>query len=966
MRRYKSFSLLLIVMVLLGPVGHAPMPAAASAPAGAAMGEVRLLAAAADGLVLELDTPAYALQSRPAASGACLSISLPGWDTSGAPGEPALPVRGALVALPPGAWPTLTVELAEPGTEQAGVDLCPAATLVPEPAPVDLSAPVPAPIQAAAEVLQPGALAYSQGVDFPGALAELDAPVTLRSQRVAALRLQPFQYNPLTHRLSVARRLVVRLSFAAASRRLPPVDEGPFEAVLRGALINYDQGRAWRSPTVQVSPPPELPSPALKITLSADGLYSLPYASLHAAGLPAGVTRRSLRLLDNGSEVALYAPGDPDTAFAGDDMLYFYGQKNTSRFSEARAYWLAWGGTDGLRMAAVDGTPQDATPVPANYRFTQHAETNKYYLSNYPSSPDQDRWYWTYIFASGGPASDTFSIPLASVSTAATAPAVLRGVLKGYAAAPLHHTRIFLNNHLVLDETWPARGELDFSVEVPQDYLVEGGNAVLISAPRDNGITLDFTLVNWLEIDYSRDYAASASGSLAAFAADSAGLWKFNLAGFTTGTPLTFNITDPVRPELIQNAAFNAGTLTFQQDLTASGRFLAVTPLGLLAPDAITAPAPADLLSAANRADYIIIGPPDFLPAIQPLADHYAARGLRVKVVSVQDVYDRFSGGNFDPAAIRDFLAYAYAAWTSPAPTYVLLVGDGNYDFKNYSGANEPVFIPPWLADVDPQLGETAADNRYVAFGSDGLLPQMALGRLPVQSAAAAQAVVAKILAYAQAVPGDWMHRVGFVADKADSAGDFPASSDAAAAMLLPAYSVDKVYYGVTHPDLSAARQAVLDEFNQGRLIIHYTGHATPFQWANDVLLSTSDVSSLSNAGRLPFVVSMTCSVGYYILPSMPALGEVLLVEPENGAVATWSPAGLGVQSGHDVLDQGLFRAVFQLGQAPVGLSTTSARLYLYANSSLHRDLIDTYLLFGDPALSLPLSLRTYLPLINQ
>ncbi len=968
MHRYKSITVLVIIIILLGSIGQAPVTAnpASTILNVAATGGVRLVSTAADGLVLEMDIPAYSLQSRQAVSGTCDFINLPGWDISGTSGEPALPMRGVLVALPPGALPSFTIETTEPEVVQVGVNLCPASTLAQEPLSANDSVSIPINNRSTAEVLTSDATAYSQDVNFPGALVEADTPVMLRSQRVATLRLQPFQYNPITQRLTVVRRLVVHLNFAPNSQRLPPVDEGPYEAVLRGALLNYDQGSAWRTSPAQVNLPPELPSPALKITISTDGLFILPYVNLHAAGLPEGIIRRSLRLVENGIEVALYAPGDPDIIFTSGDELYFYGQKNSSRFSDLRAYWLTWGGPDGLRMDEIDGSPVDDTPVLPSYRYTQHTETNKYYLSNFPSGSDMDRWYWTYIFANNGPTSQIFTIPLVKVSTTATDQAVLRGVLKGYAAAPMHHTRIFINNHLVLDETWPAQGELDFNVPILQDFLVEGVNAVLISAPRDNGITLDFSLVNWLEIDYSREYFADSSGSLADFGSDSAGLRKYNLAGFTTGTPLVFNITDPIQPQLIQNAAFSIDTLTFQQDLPTAGRFLAVTPVGLLSPDDISAPEPDDLLSSTNGADYIIISHPDFLDAIRPLADHYVDRGLRVKVVNVQDVYDLFSGGNFDPVAIRDFLAYTYAAWTPPAPTYVLLVGDGNYDFKNFSGINEPIFIPPWLAEVDAQLGETAADNRYVAFGSDGLLPQMALGRLPVKSVAEAYAVVAKILTYAQAVSGDWTKTVGFIADKADSAGDFPAASDVTAAMLPSNYQVEKVYYGVTHPDLTAAHQAVLDEFNQGHLIIHYSGHATPFQWANDVLLYTSDVTSLDNAGHLPFVVSMTCSVGYFIFPSMPALGEVLLIEPQNGAVATWSPAGLGVQSGHDVLDQGLFRAFFQLHLAPVGLATTSAKLYLYSSTDLHRDLIDTYLLFGDPAMSLQLSQLTYLPTINR
>ena len=95
-------------------------------------------------------------------------------------------------------------------------------------------------------------------------------------------------------------------------------------------------------------------------------------------------------------------------------------------------------------------------------------------------------------------------------------------------------------------------------------------------------------------------------------------------------------------------------------------------------------------------------------------------------VVDVQDIYDEFNGGMFDPQAIHDFLAYAYAYWTPPAPSYVVLMGDGNYDFKDNIGMGETNYIPPYLADVDPWIGETAADNRYVTVSGNDILPRYA------------------------------------------------------------------------------------------------------------------------------------------------------------------------------------------------------------------------------------------------
>ena len=84
----------------------------------------------------------------------------------------------------------------------------------------------------------------------------------------------------------------------------------------------------------------------------------------------------------------------------------------------------------------------------------------------------------------------------------------------------------------------------------------------------------------------------------------------------------------------------------------------------------------------------------------------------------------------------------------------MLLVGDGHYDFKNVTGTPQLNLIPPYLIPIDPWIGETAADNRYVSVdGPSDFMPDMAIGRIPAQTAADVTAAVTKILAYEDPSP---------------------------------------------------------------------------------------------------------------------------------------------------------------------------------------------------------------------
>jgi hypothetical protein len=75
-----------------------------------------------------------------------------------------------------------------------------------------------------------------------------------------------------------------------------------------------------------------------------------------------------------------------------------------------------------------------------------------------------------------------------------------------------------------------------------------------------------------------------------------------------------------------------------------------------------------------------------------------------------------------------------------------------------------------------------------------------------------------------------------------------------------------------------------------------------------------------------------------------------------NGAVASWAPTGFGLSTGHDYLERGFFLSAFHGFGQELGAAATAGKLYLAANapSYSYLDLIDTFLLMGDPALSLP------------
>ena len=115
-----------------------------------------------------------------------------------------------------------------------------------------------------------------------------------------------------------------------------------------------------------------------------------------------------------------------------------------------------------------------------------------------------------------------------------------------------------------------------------------------------------------------------------------------------------------------------------------------------------------------------------------------------------------------------------------PAPTYVVLFGDGTFDFRGVDVEiyDEPPertgYIPTHYIRTD-SFGRTSADHWYAAVSGYDEFTDFYLGRISVESVNQADAVVDKILAYEQSPPnGNWRRKIISVADdEVSNSGDF-------------------------------------------------------------------------------------------------------------------------------------------------------------------------------------------------
>jgi hypothetical protein len=942
-----------------------------------------------ESLVLEFDLPEVTLEPVSGQDGEYVRVRASGLEPGAVPGAPQLPQTGTLIGLPPAGQATVQVLEAE---EER----------------VPLSIPVyPVPVPVAPEVdsehrergLLPGdvgasglelafaldAEIYGQDASYPARVVELGEPGWVRDRRVAPVVLHPVRCNPVRGERVLTRRLVVEIRFEDETRTVDtgaPAQRAPsaaFEDLFRSVLLNDETSREWRAnESLLAGQTAGRDVNALagqqgshKVYVDADGLYRLTYAALQAAGVPVGsVDPRTFQFYEQGREVAIQVTGQGDGRFDPGDAIFFYGRAPRGRYVERNVYWLRYGERTGRRMASRSVV--SAAPPHRPTWTTARYQANRFYDPLFPGA-DGDHWYSADLRAGDREReSETFTIALMSPANVPTA--ILRLYLVGYTqtslANPDHHATVLVNGQVVDSLHWDGKGEFTKAVSFGAGILRAGENTVTLRLPGDTGASVEGMWVDALELDYALQSAAGDEAHLRVYP----GTQSYAVGGWTSNNLRAYDVTNPQHPAQLQGLTVSGSgryTLSFADVTQVPLTYYVLTAAQIRSPLSVVADAPSDLDGANNRADYLVIAHRDYLGAVQPLVAHRRAQGLEVKVVDVQDVYDEFGGGLLDPEAIRSFVAYALSRWAL-APTYVLLVGDGHYDFNDYFGYGSANTVPPYLGMVDPWWGETAADNRYAAVVGDDILPDVLLGRLPVSSVAEARAAVRKIVQYEQSPwPGQWGARHVLVADRGGSgrggfAGDLDAIYDA---YISDPWVGEKIYL----KDLSAegAKQRTLAAWQQGALLVNFVGHSSWHQWTVDSIFDNHDVPALRNDRQWPVLLSMTCFTGFFHHPEYGTLDEMLVRLEGGGAVAAWSPSGLGLQSGHRYLQQSFYHSVFERSETELGPVVLAAKLGLYAYSHAYDDLVDTYHLFGDPAMDLNVTVRyrshmMYLPTVHR
>ena len=306
--------------------------------------------------------------------------------------------------------------------------------------------------------------------------------------------------------------------------------------------------------------------------------------------------------------------------------------------------------------------------------------------------------------------------------------------------------------------------------------------------------------------------------------------------------------------------------------------------------------------------DYLIICRSDMLYEAERLAQiNRDFNNLNVKVVTLEKIYNEFSSGTQDIAAIRNFVKYIYFNASDDANRikYLCLFGDASFDYKDRISQNTNI-VPSWhslnsyslaSAYVSDDFFGMMDENEGMMENSDKL--DIAVGRILADSPQRATDLVDKISNYYNENSyGDWRNKLIVISDDVDEPWEsiIQGTSNSLADLITdnkPFFNVKKILSdayvqesssgGERYPEVN---KAIIDGIELGALAVNYFGHGGEDGIARERIFDRIDATELSNENKLNCFVAVTCEFTKFDNPGRNTAGEFLYWNKNGGAIA--------------------------------------------------------------------------------
>lgn len=671
-----------------------------------------------------------------------------------------------------------------------------------------------------------------------------------------------------------------------------------------------------------------------KLSTGSPGIYKIDIPFLNSLGINTNLSSSSIRLYGNGGKMLSEANAGPwlddlqenaimvvdggDGIINGSDYILFYAQdpddwiKDSANqrfshskniYSEKACYFLTIN-SNGKRL-----TPNPLVNSPT---FSVNSFSDRYFheLDTVNFLGSGKEWYGEELSnLPGRNLTRNFTVSIPNIQN--NSPLVFRANCVARTVGASGRFDIGINGQpsaqMIIN---PVPGGI-------YDLFAQQATTIGTVNSSSSAINIGFTYVpgsfnsqgwiNWFELFARRNISLNGIDQLLFrdWLSVGSNVGEFVISNATAGTQV-WDVTDPLNPVRMQGNFVN-NEFRFVNNCSRLREYVAFNQSSFLIPVS-NGKISNQNLHNTSPTDFLIVAHPSLFQQAEKLAQiHRQQNGLRVLVVTTDQVFNEFASGSPDPVAIRDFVKMywdKYGASPADKPKYLLLFGDASFDYKDRIKGNTNL-VPAYENNfsLDP-LSTYASDdffgflddNEDINSGSIVNLLDLGIGRIPAQNIEQAKNFVDKVEAYfsPQSI-GPWRNNLTFIADDEDNNLHFQDAEiiTTTASSTGPLFNQQKIYLDAfqqeTGPGGSRypqANQASDNQIYNGTLIWNYNGHGGSNRLAEENILDQSIVNNWNNPGKLPLFVTATCDFAPYDNPGINSIGENILLRPKTGGIA--------------------------------------------------------------------------------
>ena len=814
----------------------------------------------------------------------------------------------------------------------------------------------------------------------------------LRDFYCVHLKINTYEFDPGESKLSEFYNITLKVSFEKPVNFAKTNDKYPslFDTELKKIISNYVESNSFRA--INQVPLTDTTGSWIdfnysfvKIGTFADGIYRMTKANLENAGInTSGINPTTFQLFESGEEQTVFVAGESDNTFDDSDYVEFFGKQNfakkshhlinkdteeyneySDRYTDTTIYFLTWGKKLGKRINEINSSQKGIADTINFFFQRQHFEVNNWYqnLNNdevanqAPNWNKNKTWYWDWLFAQ----TKNYSIVLSDVYPNRRSKIYFKAVSGGSNIVEnAHILSLSFNKNFIDSQNVNRFNQVLLSGDLNSNNLVNGNNQLSVQSYA-NGTNPNYLAIDWYEIEYPKQLKLINDSLL--FKLDdsiSSGLKVIKIGNATASEYLIYKTKPDYKK--IETYQVSGGNITFADSILGGESYVVITPDKPLKPKFYGLKQFKNLRSSSIQGEYVAITHPNFWSEAQNYVSEIGNLfSISTQLINVEDIFDEFGFGYPDPHAIRLFCQSAFVNWQFPKPSYLVLLGDANYDYKQYRFKNDGVIGG---GNYVPSFGDPVSDNWFAVWDENALpIPQLFVGRLPINSGSELQYYLSKVKNNLSSPFDSWNKRYLFFsggrANYPDEIAQLKNVNDNVINTLISPPKISgfyKHFYKTTSPQSdfgpypsSEVQKAISD----GGVFISYIGHSGTATWDNSI----NEVSQLKNTvNRNPLVTDFGCSTNKFAEPDIVCFGERFVLGENGQALGYVGNSSLGFTSSAYAVPKYFYQSLIEDSTANIGKAHLGAKIKMFTqsgSSDVFKVFALTNTLIGDPIVSL-------------